>query len=68
MTIQELISAIANNGIGIVCVAFLIYFQSTTMKDMGNTLKEIVLNLQTMNERLNNLEEKIEKRNDKNEL
>lgn len=51
---QELINLITNNGIGIVCVAYLIYFQSTTMKQMLNTLT-------TINERLIIIEEKIEK-------
>mgnify|MGYP007022359679 CR=1 FL=1 len=37
---QELINLLTNNGIGIVCVAYLIYFQSTTMKQMLETLRE----------------------------
>ena len=32
---QELITMILNNGIGVVCVAYLIYFQSTTMKKIS---------------------------------
>ena len=32
---------IVNNGIGVVCVAYLIYFQSTTMKEMLSTLNSI---------------------------
>ena len=38
---EQLITAIANNGIGIVCVAYLIYFQNTTMKNMLETLNTI---------------------------
>lgn len=35
----DIINLITNNGIGIVCVAYLIYFQSTTMKSMLKTLE-----------------------------
>ena len=38
---EELIKVIADNGISIVCVAYLIYFQSTTMKQMLDTLSSI---------------------------
>ena len=37
----ELINLITQNGIGIVCVAYMIYFQNTTMKQMLNTLNSI---------------------------
>lgn len=38
---SDLITLITNNGIGIVCVAYLIYFQSTTMKSILATLESI---------------------------
>lgn len=38
---DELINMLMNNGMGVVCVAYLIYFQSTTMKEMLNTLNAI---------------------------
>lgn len=38
---NELITMITNNGLGVVCVAYLIYFQCTTMKEMLNTLNAI---------------------------
>lgn len=38
---QEIINLLTNNGIGIVCVAYLIYFQNTTMKTMISTLEKI---------------------------
>lgn len=50
---ENLIEIISSNGIGVVCVAYLIYFQSTTMKEMIKTLS-------TINERLTFIEEKIE--------
>lgn len=37
----DLVTLITNNGIGIVCVAYLIYFQSTTMKSILATLESI---------------------------
>ena len=49
---EELINLITNNGIGIVCVAYLIYFQLTTMKEMLKTLGSI-------NERLTIIESHI---------
>ncbi len=49
---QELIQLISTHGVGIVCVAYLIYFQSTTMKEMVSALNSI-------SERLTIIEEKI---------
>lgn len=54
----DLISLITQNGIGIVCVAYLIYFQTTTMKDMSKTLNDISQNLILINERLEKIEDK----------
>lgn len=51
---NDLIQLISTNGIGVVCVAYLIYFQSTTMKEMLNTLSSI-------NERLTLIEDNISK-------
>ena len=49
---QEIIQMIVDNGIGVFCVGYLIYFQSTTMKEMVATLK-------TIGERLTAIETKI---------
>lgn len=49
---EEMIKLIVNNGIGVVCVAYMIYFQSTSMKEMIKTLGSI-------NERLILIEEKL---------
>ena len=38
---QELFQLIVDNGIGVACVGYLIYFQSTTMKEMTAVLHEI---------------------------
>lgn len=50
---EEIVNMIMNNGIGVVCVAYLIYFQSTTMKNMQEILNAI-------NTRLSVIEEKID--------
>lgn len=42
---QELINVIVNNGIGVVCVAYLMYFQMTTMKEIQQTLWEFNLHM-----------------------
>ena len=46
---EELIKLIVDNGISVICVAYLIFFQSTTMKEMLRTLGSI-------NERLTSIE------------
>lgn len=51
---EDLIQLITNNGIGIVCVAYLIYFQNSTMKNMLTTLESI-------NTRLSIIEDKMER-------
>ena len=50
---QELITLISTHGVGIVCVAYMIYFQSTTMKEMTKALNAI-------NTRLTMIEGKME--------
>lgn len=49
---EELIKLMADNGLSVVCVAYLIYFQLTTMKEMLKTLGSI-------NERLTIIESHI---------
>lgn len=58
---QELITNILNNGIGVVCVAYLIYFQSTTMKKISENQEKNNELLQMMTNRLENLERKFDK-------
>jgi hypothetical protein len=52
---SDIIQLLTNNGIGIVCVAYLIYFQSTTMKSMENILNAI-------EQRLCIIEDKLERK------
>lgn len=49
---EEFISLIVDNGIGVACVFYLIYFQSTTMQKMLESLNVI-------SERLTTIETKI---------
>lgn len=49
---QELITLITNNGIGVVCVAYLIIFQSTTMKNMLTTLEGINKSLAVIEDKI----------------
>lgn len=49
---EELISLLTNNGIGVVCVAYLIYFQSTTMKEMQKILGAINIRLTKIEDKL----------------
>lgn len=52
---QEIVELFVNNGLGVACVGYIIYFQSTTMKEMLSTLNAI-------NNRLTAIETKIDKK------
>lgn len=54
--IKALVDIIVQNGIGIVCVVYMIYFQLTTMKEMNSTLNRMNTSLELLNERMENLE------------
>lgn len=54
MDIKTLIDYVVQNGLGVVCVIYMIYFQNTTMKEMLNTLTSI-------NTRLSIIEDKMER-------
>lgn len=65
---EEIVELITNNGIGVVCVCFMIYFISTTLKDNNKVLDEIqktLISIQTtlnmLTNRVDNLEENIDK-------
>lgn len=55
----DLINVITQNGIGVVCVAYLIYFQSTAMKNMNEILGKMQIALESISDRLENLENTI---------
>lgn len=48
----DIINLITNNGIGIVCVAYLIYFQNSTMKEILSTLTGINTRLAIIEDRM----------------
>ena len=64
---EEMVNLITNNGIGVICVAFMMYFINTTMKDnnkilddIQKTLVSINANLTLLSTRVDKLETKIE--------
>lgn len=50
---EALIQLIVDNGISVICVAYLIYFQSTTMKQMLDTLSSIKTDITLIKEEIN---------------
>ena len=58
MDVKTIIDYIVQNGLGVVCVLYMIYFQNTTMKEMLNTLTSI-------NTRLSIIEDKMEREHKK---
>ena len=48
----DIVNLITNNGIGIVCVAYLIYFQNSTMKEILSTLTGINTRLAIIEDRM----------------
>lgn len=48
---------IVNNGIGVACVIYMIYFQATTMKEMNQTLNKMNNSLELVIDKLENKEE-----------
>ena len=58
---EELIKLIVNNGIGVVCVGYMIYFQLTTMKEMNKTMNEVSTSLKLMNQDIEEIKNKLEK-------
>ena len=55
MVFEDLVNLIVSNGLGIVAVCYLIYFQHTTMREMLSALAAI-------NTRLTTIETKIEEK------
>lgn len=59
---NDIITLIVNNGLGVVCVAYLLYFQSTTMRKLTENQDKTNLLLESMTNRLEQLEGKIDKK------
>ena len=58
----DLIQLIVNNGIGIVCVGYMIYFQLTTMKEMNKTMQDVSTSLKLMNQDIEEIKQNLNKK------
>lgn len=58
---KEVADLIMNYGIGVICIAYFMYFNSTTLKSMTETMNEVKQSLILFNERLENIEQKLDK-------
>lgn len=58
----DLVKLIVDNGISVVCVAYMIYFSLTTMRDMNKTLTTMTGTLQSISDRLEILEKSMLKK------
>lgn len=59
---DELVQAIANYGVGIVCIGYIIYMQNTTMKEMNTIMNKMNDTLNGINTRLSIIEDKLERK------
>lgn len=57
--IQGIVDLVINNGLGVVCVIYMIYFQMTTMKEMSQTISKMNTSLELITDRLENIEDHI---------
>ena len=62
MCMGDLIQLIVNNGIGVVCVGYMIYFQLTTMKEMNRALNEVSTSLKLMNQDIEEIKDKLNRK------
>ena len=58
-SVQNIIDLVINNGLGVVCVICMIYFQMTTMKEMSQTISKMNTSLELITDRLENIEDHI---------
>lgn len=56
---NDIVKLIVDNGIGVICVGYLIYFSLTTMKDMQKTMTEMSTSLKLMNQDIEEIKNKI---------
>lgn len=59
---EEIMQAITNYGVGVFCIAYIIYMQNTTMKDMNNILSKMTETLNGIDTRLTIIEDKLERK------
>ena len=59
---EDMVNIIVNNGIGVACILYFMYFNSTSLKTMTETMNEVKQSLILFNERLENIEQKLDKK------
>lgn len=55
---EEVINIIANYGIGVACILYFMYFSNTTMKQLIDTVNKVNESLVLFNERLEQVEDR----------
>lgn len=61
-TVQSIVDLVINNGLGVVCVIYMIYFQMTTMKEMSATISKMNTSLELITDRLENIEDNMKRK------
>jgi hypothetical protein len=56
---EEMINIIVNNGVAVACVLYFMHFNSTTLKQLTDTVTKVNESLIIFNERLENMENNI---------
>jgi hypothetical protein len=59
---EEIISGIANYGIGFACLIYVIYSENTAMKEMTKIMNKMNETLNGINTRLTIIEDKLERK------
>lgn len=58
---EDLINIIVNNGVAVACVLYFMHFNSTTLKSLTETVNKVNESLVLFNERLQNMEDILNK-------
>lgn len=56
---EDIVNVIMNNGIGVACILYFMYFNSTTLKSITDTMNEVKQSLILLNEKINDMEKAI---------
>ena len=56
---EDIVNVIMNNGIGVACILYFMYFNSTTLKAVTDTMNEVKQSLILLNEKINDMEKTI---------
>lgn len=56
---EDIVNVIMNNGIGVACILYFMYFNSTTLKAVIDTMNEVKQSLILLNEKINDMEKAI---------